>query len=110
MPVKRRSSAWSGKTVASAAGSGRTTSAPDLRSHGQCWFVATAVGCSRRTASRTVATGATIATRISHGSSTTRAAVWRRVTMAATRGVLLGGVRYIGVVIMVSVRSAADAA
>jgi hypothetical protein len=40
--------------------------------------------------------GATMATRISHGSNTTRAAVCRRATMAATRGVLLGGVRYIG--------------
>jgi hypothetical protein len=110
MPAKRRSSAWSGRTESPVAGSGRTTSGPALRSHGQCWLVATTVGCSRRSASRTVATGATIATRISHGSSTTRAAVCRRATMAATRGVLLGGVRYIGVVVMISDCSAADAA
>ena len=110
MPAKRRSSAWSGRIGSSAAGSGRTTLGPARRSHGQCWLVTTAVGCSRRSARRTVATGATIATRISHGSSTTRAAGCRRATMAATRGVLLGGVRYIGVVVMISDRSAADAA
>ncbi len=54
--------------------------------------------------------GATMATRTSQGSSTTRAAVSRRATMAATRGVFLGGVRYTGLMVKVSTRIAADAA
>jgi hypothetical protein len=56
------------------------------------------------------ATGPTMATRTSHGSSTTRAAVSRRATTAATRGVFLGGVRYTGLVVRISTRIAADAA
>jgi hypothetical protein len=56
------------------------------------------------------AVGAIMATRTSQGSSTTRAAVRRWATTAATRGVFLGGVRYTGVMVRVSARSAGDAA
>lgn len=99
VPAKRRSSGSPSAGARNSVGIAGTTSAGRRASQGQSRFAATAEGRSRSNARRTVAMGATMATRISQGSMTTSAFLRSKETRAATRGVRLGGARYMTIVV-----------
>lgn len=94
LPAKRRISGRSALGISGSAGATAMILMPARMSQGGTQLAATATGLSRRSASRTVARGATMATRTSQGSMTTSAFLRSCSMSAATRGVRFGGDRY----------------